>query len=176
MAPLPPSGGWRGPPSTPCTRSSHTPCTPSVSWPEVATRYHHLRGDGEVLKEARELLNTLLEALDSRFDPSRYAGSEAATSALAMDETWCLVAPLAERSWQLRQVQDGGPLCPSEVSVPSEGSHPWWSPKSWRRAADDDNGMPTEMDSATAAMDAASAALATASALGSDEDATGFGR
>lgn len=140
------------------------------------TEYHHLRGDGEVLKEARELLNTLLEALESRFDPSRYAGSEAATSALAMDETWCLVAPLAERSWQLRQVQDGGPLCPSEASVPSEGSHPWWSPKSWRRVGDDDTGTPTEMDSATAALDAASAALATASALGSDEDATGFGR
>lgn len=72
------------------------------------TEFHHLRGDGEVLSEAQELLESVMTTLDTCFD-LRFAGSEAVKSALAAHPMWQHVQAAAEASAKERGL-----------------SEPWW--------------------------------------------------
>jgi len=134
------------------------------------TEYHNLRGDGEVLREARDLLYSLLDALDTRFDPARYAGSEAVRSGLAADETWCLTAPLAIEVWNqqrlARQSASPGELHSMGAADHVDAEAPWWSPDAWSLR------RPSAKASAAAALAAASAAAAAIAAAASSSSSS----
>merc|ERR1719487_591187 len=55
------------------------------------THHHNLRGDGEILQQAKDLLWKVVEALDIHFDSCRFPGSDAVRTSLAANGTWCLL-------------------------------------------------------------------------------------
>jgi len=81
------------------------------------TDYHNLRGDGQVVQEARELFAAVLEALDVSFQEN-FPGSAAVRQALCLRPEWNLVAP-----------------CLETIEAMPEESRPWWSPQQWPKHA-----------------------------------------
>jgi hypothetical protein len=78
------------------------------------TLYHNLRGDGVTLQEAKDLLEAILNCLDTTFDSrfEKFSGRDAVFDRLAVDDMWNLVAPAME-------------------GVSTDDSSMWWAPERW---------------------------------------------